>query len=100
MLVVTRGQFNTPLPLLLREGKQNTQNIKHEYTYIKKKWYACYDTPNNASIHSLLSSGDRLNPFITETHFYHEFWVWLDDLIDIRKDIWRLEDEWVESVLF
>ena len=37
MLVVTRGQFNTPLPLLLREGKQNTQNIKHEYTYIKKK---------------------------------------------------------------
>ena len=27
----------------------------------------------------------RLNPFSTETHFYHEFWVWLDYFIDIRR---------------
>ena len=24
-------------------------------------------------------------PFSTETHFYYEFWVWLDDFIEIKK---------------
>ena len=38
------------------------------------------------------SEGAALNPFNTGTHFYLEFWVQLDEFIDIRKTLWRSED--------
>ncbi|MPC24320.1 hypothetical protein E2C01_017400 [Portunus trituberculatus] len=31
-----------------------------------------------------------LNPFSTAMHFYHEFWVRLDNFIYIRKGLWSL----------
>ena len=43
------------------------------------------------------------NQFIvssTETHFYLEFCVLLDDFIDIKKGLWGSENLWSESVLF
>ena len=44
---------------------------------------------------SISCGGDLLlllNPFSTGTHFYHEFWVRLDDFIDIRKGLWKSEE--------
>ena len=30
-------------------------------------------------------------PSVVQAHFYLEFWVWLDDFIDIMKGLWSLE---------
>ncbi|MPC27691.1 hypothetical protein E2C01_020870 [Portunus trituberculatus] len=35
---------------------------------------------------------NSINPFSTETHFYHEFYVRLDHFIDIMKSLWRSKD--------
>ena len=47
-----------------------------------------------------IESLGSFNPFSTGTHLYHRLWLWLDDFIEIRKDVWRSEDQWADSVLF
>ena len=37
--------------------------------------------------------------FSTGTHFYFEFCVSLDNFNDLRKGLWRSEDEWPDSAL-
>ena len=39
-----------------------------------------------------------VNPFSTGTHVYREFCV-LDDIIDVIKGVWRLEDKYPHEYL-
>ena len=38
------------------------------------------------------NTSDSLNPFNTGSYFYYEFWMLLDDSIDITKDLQGSED--------